>query len=167
MTKIVVVDTGPLIALSLIDLLPVLPKLFTVVCAPEAVVAEATVDTAKPGAQVILQALEQGLVVRKTVNLSGRLQALSELLDLGEIEVLALAEQLNATALIDERRGRTVAMKLGIPLTGTAAVLIKAKQAGEVVLVKPLVKPRLEKLLRHGYRLSPSLMREVITHCGE
>ena len=48
MTKIVVVDTGPLIALSLIDLLPVLPKLFTVVCAPEAVVAEATADTAKP-----------------------------------------------------------------------------------------------------------------------
>lgn len=163
MTKVVVSDTGPLIAIALIELLPVLPKLFSTVFAPESVIAEATQDATRPGAKAILAAIESGWVVRKTVEASHTYQALAEILDQGEAEALALAEQLNAVALVDERRGRKVAAKRGVAVTGTAAVLIKAKQIGEIVAVKPL----LQRLTQFGYRLSPSLVSDVLKLCGE
>lgn len=163
MTKVIVSDTGPLIALALVELLPVLPKLFSVVYVPEAVLLEATQDAARPGAKAILAAIEKGWIVRKSVEVSDSYQALVEILDQGEAEALALAEKLNAVALVDERRGRKVAVKRGIVVTGTAAVLIKAKQAGEISHVKPL----LQSLSQCGYRLSPSLVIDVLKLCDE
>ncbi|MCV6613419.1 MAG: DUF3368 domain-containing protein, partial [Cellvibrionaceae bacterium] len=95
--------------------------------------------------------------------LDSRLENLSKVLDLGEAEAIALAEQLGAIVLIDERRGRSVAKQRNIPITGTAAILIKAKQAGEVAQVKPL----LDTLDKVGYRLSPALINEVLKIIGE
>jgi len=161
--KVIVSDTGPLIALALVELLPVLPKLFSSVYVPDRVVVQATKDNTKPGALAILSALEKGLLIRKSVNLSAVYQDLTELLDPGEAEALALADQLNAIALVDERRGRKVAAKQGIAITGTAAVLIKAKNAGEIACVKPV----LDNLTQIGYRLSPSLIRDILRLSGE
>lgn len=49
-------------------------------------------------------------------------------LDRGEAEVLALAQELTASlVIIDERLGRRHAKRLGLPLTGTLGVLLKAK----------------------------------------
>jgi len=76
---------------------------------------------------------------------------------------LTLAKQLNAVALIDERRGQKVAAKQGISVTGTAAILILAKQSGEAALIRPL----LDALVQCGYRLSPSLVKEVLRMAGE
>ncbi len=158
MTKIVVADTGPLIALALVKMLPILPRLFSLIYVPDGVVLEATQDPVKPGAQEIQRALEQGCIVRKSVEISGAYMDLIELLDQGEAEALALAEQIKAIALIDERRGRNIANKRGITVTGTAAVLIKAKNAGEITAIKPL----LDELIQCGYRLSPSLVNNVL-----
>ncbi len=48
-------------------------------------------------------------------------------LDLGEAEVLALAEETNARLLIiDEYRGRRFARRLGFPVIGTLGVLLLA-----------------------------------------
>lgn len=163
MSKVIVSDTGPLIALALVELLPVLPRLFSSVYVPDRVVLEATRDNTKPGAQAILCALEKGTLIRKSVKLSGVYKDLAELLDPGEAEALALADQLNAIALVDERRGRKVAAKHGIAITGTAAVLVKAKKTGEIDSVKPF----LDKLMEIGYRLSPSLVSDVLRISGE
>ncbi len=162
-SKVIVSDTGPLIALSLLDLLPILPSLFSAVYVPDSVVSGATLDTSKPGAQAILHALKNKRLIQKSVTLTNAFQDLTEILDLGEAEAIALAEQLNAVVLLDERRGRKVAGKHGIAVTGTAAVLIKAKRAGEITEVKPL----LEKLTEVGYRLSPSLIGEILKISGE
>ena len=74
-------------------------------------------------------------------------EALVELLDRGEAEALALAKQPDAVALIDERRERKVAAKQGIRITGSSAILIKAKLAGVIDEVAPLI----DKLAMHGY----------------
>ena len=163
MSNVVVADTGPLIALSLLDLLPLLAKLFDTVHVPEGVFSEATQDMSKPGAGAILQAMEDRLLISHPVDLSGAFEGLVEILDRGEAEALALAEQLNAIVLLDEKRGRKVARKHGIPVTGTAALLIKAKRRGDIEAVKPL----LETLTQVGYRLSPSLVKEVLKIAGE
>ncbi|NHN36501.1 DUF3368 domain-containing protein [Pseudomaricurvus alcaniphilus] len=163
MNRVIVSDTGPLIALALLNLLPVLPKLFASVYVPDGVITEATQDEKKPGARAIRQALESGLLLQKSVNLTPAFRDLIAILDLGEAEALALAKDLGAVALVDERRGRKVATKHGITVTGTAAVLVKAKKAGEIAAVKPL----LDKLTQAGYRLSPSLTSEILKICGE
>ncbi|NIB43523.1 DUF3368 domain-containing protein [Pseudomaricurvus alkylphenolicus] len=163
MTRIIVSDTGPLIALALVDLLRVLPKLFSTVYVPDCVMKEATQDATRPGAKAILAAAEEGWIVRKSVEVSETYQTLAAVLDQGEAEALALAEHLNAIALVDERRGRKVAIKRGIAVTGTAAVLIKAKKLGEIDLVKPF----LQRMSQCGYRLSVSLLDEVLKLCDE
>ncbi len=163
MGKVVVADTGPLIALALVKLLPALPKIFTTVYVPDGVVREATQDGSKPGSGEIRHALDNGWLVQRSVEISDAYLDVMEFLDLGEAEALTLAKQLNAVALIDERRGRKVAAKQGISVTGTAAVLILAKQSGEVALIKP----SLDTLVQAGYRLSPSLVKEVLRMAGE
>ncbi len=163
MGKVVVADTGPLIALALVKLLPALPRMFTTVYVPDGVVREATQDGSKPGAREIRHALDNGWLVQRSVEISDAYLDVMEFLDLGEAEALTLAKQLNAVALIDERRGRKVAAKQGISVTGTAAVLILAKQSGEVALIKP----SLDTLVQAGYRLSPSLVKEVLRMAGE
>lgn len=163
MGKVVVADTGPLIALALVKLLPALPEIFTTVYVPDGVVREATQDISKPGALEIRLALDNGWLVQQSVEISDAYLDVMEFLDQGEAEALTLAKQLNAVALIDERRGRKVAVKQGISVTGTAAVLILAKQSGEAALIRPL----LDALIQCGYRLSPSLVKEVLRMAGE
>ena len=163
MARVVVSDTGPLIALALIDLLPLLSRLFTEVYAPDAVVEEAIRDRGKPGAEAIADALANGILKQRTVALDKEFKELSQLLDRGEAEALALAQELDAIALIDERRGRKVAATRGISVAGTAALLARAKATGHLKAVKPY----LEELTLLGYRLSPRLIAAILDRCGE
>lgn len=163
MTKVVVADTGPLIALALLDLLPILPHLFTEVYIPDAVAGEAISDQEKPVASAIAQALQDGTLQRRLIHLDADFEELSYLLDRGEAEAIALAMELGAIALIDERRGRKVAASRGVAVTGTAAVLVSAKSGGHINAVKPY----LDKLSSSGYPLSESLVTIVLEKCGE
>lgn len=164
MSSVIVADTGPLIALSLIELLPESPNLFEAMYAPPAVIHEATYDSSKPGAIGVKSALHHDWVqVPQVVEDTTSLRKFSTLLDQGEAEALTLAQQLASPVLIDERKGRRVVQAHDILVTGTLAVLIKAKKLGIVTTVKPL----LENLARHGYRLSPQLVSEVLRSCGE
>lgn len=165
MTKLVVADTGPLIALAVVGHLASLPKLFTDIYAPDEVIAEALRNPKKPGAQAISQALADGWLQQRTVLPSALLSALiaTPKIDRGEAETLALAAHLGARAIVDEREGRRAATRHGIPVSGSASVLINLKQAGHVSQVKPLI----YQLLAHGYRYSPRLISDILTRCGE
>lgn len=85
-------------------------------------------------------------------------------LDRGEAEVIALAlEQRARLVLLDELIGRKVAQSLGLQVTGSAGILIRAKQLGEI----PAVKPLLELMLRKGIYFSRRFVDAVLHEVGE
>lgn len=65
--------------------------------------------------------------------------------------------------LLPERRGRNIAMALGIPQTGTVGILLTAKKAGAI----PALTPLLDDLIENGIRLSSRLYEEARRLAGE
>ncbi|NEQ38713.1 MAG: DUF3368 domain-containing protein [Okeania sp. SIO3I5] len=49
-----------------------------------------------------------------------------------------LSYKATSLLIVDERKGRREATKLGIPITGTLGVLLKAKQLGFMSSIKPI-----------------------------
>ena len=160
---IVVADTSPLIALAVMDLLPVLNTLFETVLVPSAVVTECLDNLSKPKADTISAALSAELLIEQSVTDRTYSELLANILDPGEAEAIALAKELDAVALIDERAARVVATRENIPCVGSLYMLIKAKQKKLVPAAAPLV----NRLLDHGYNLSESLVNYVLETCDE
>ena len=159
--RLVVVNTTPIIALSLIDQFDLLQKLYGRVSIPAAVQAE------------ILAAGTSGVGVRElrksawvdVVSLQdpSRADLLADL-ERGEAEVIALAQEQSAgLVIIDERLARRHAKRLGMPLTGTLGVLLRAKQLGLVGAIEPLI----DQLRQSGIRLGDDLIAEVLRLAGE
>ena len=161
--NLVVADTSPLIAIAIMELFPVLNQLFKQVIVPRAVVHECLHDLSKAHANAIRRALKQQWIKEKKVNNTEYCQLLGQILDPGEAEAITLAKELNATTLIDEKAGRKVARREGLVCIGSLYVLIKAKQAGLIESVTPLIK----RLIEHGYYLDQKLIDTVIDVCNE
>ena len=69
----------------------------------------------------------------------------------GEISVMALAKELQATAVLDERAARAEAVKLGLKITGTLGLLNDARQRSWLTDDACLEKTRL--LQSNGFRI--------------
>lgn len=94
---------------------------------------------------------------RKSLQL---LQAASELDD-GESEAIILADELKSDVLImDERKDRKVAQKLGIKITGTVGVLLQAYS--ETMISSDEIKAYLDRLKNSNIRLSESLIQKAL-----
>ena len=156
-TKVIITDAGPLIALAKVDLLSIFKKSSFEFWAPQAVIREATADGSKPGAAAIQDAVASHWIQEKTVEHDDLYFSLRKLLDEGEAEAISLANRNSTAVLIDETRGRKVAQRKNIPVLGTAALLIHAKEEGFI----PEVMPILNILKLNGYRLSSGLMLKV------
>lgn len=92
-------------------------------------------------------------------------QQLLELqLDKGEASAIALAiETAGSTIILDDYKARKVAERLGLTITGTLGIIIKAKLRGIIVSVKPY----LEKMRKTGFYLSPEVEQEVLKAAEE
>jgi predicted nucleic acid-binding protein len=156
----IVCNAGPLISLARIGRLDLLPALFGEILVPPAVYREVTNDASLPGARDLANA---GWLKVSDVRDRGSVERLLSSLDAGEAEVLVLAKELAATAALDEKRGRRLALELAVPQTGTVGILLTAKQAGLV----PLVRPLLDDLVVKGVRLSARLYDEACRLAGE
>jgi predicted nucleic acid-binding protein len=101
----------------------------------------------------------------KSVTLENPRRALAYAgLDQGEAEVLALAEEREARlTIIDEKKARRYAERMGLSLTGTLGVLLLAKEAGLIESVTAWM----SKLQEAGLFLSPGLVRETLKIAGE
>ena len=164
MTRVVIADTGPLIALARIGQLDLLRRLYGGVVVPPAVHAELAIDSSRPGAKVLAGVFAAGWVVVETVVDSSVRWELDQLLGPGEAEVIALAEQADTRfLLIDDARGRRTARARGIPVVGVAGVLLVAKSRGELAAVGPV----LDRLSDAGYRLSPRLVAATLDRADE
>ena len=159
--RLVVADAGPLIGLARIDRLDLLHRLFRRVIIPEAVAAYLCLGSALPGAKVLSAAARQGWL--KTVSVSGVRPELLAVVDRGEAEAITFAERKGALLLIDEATGRTVAVRCGIRVFGTGAVLIRSKEIGLITEVRS----DLDALSVARYRISMSLRKRILRLAGE
>ena len=159
----VVSNASPLIALSAINHLDLLPALYGIVYIPEAVYQEVVVQGAgRPGAAEVANA---AWMIRRTImDKQDSTQLVSAGLDAGESESIVLATELRATLLIlDERGARKIARQRNLPLTGTVGVLVAAKDASLVAEIKPL----LEQLMVAGIYINPDVMNDGLRLAGE
>jgi predicted nucleic acid-binding protein len=89
----------------------------------------------------------------------------AELLQLhkGEAEAIALAQELNATVLIiDEKEGREIAVRRGIPITGLLGVLRDAAARNLVDFPSALA-----DLQQTTFRVSPKLLTDLLKKHNE
>lgn len=163
MTDIVVSDTGPLIALGALNLLTKLDTLFQTIYITPTVEYEAIGDPSRPGVTEIERAIASELIKRQHTTNHQALKTLLEILDPGEAEALALAEELDIDVILDEKKGRRVAKMRGITPRGTGAILIKLKHIDAIEYVAPY----LDLLRQNGYRLSDQLCRDILDLCNE
>ena len=160
-SRLVVVNTTPIIALSLAGELSLLHSLYDEVVVPSAVEAEVLAG----GRDGIgsSELMEASWLRVASLQDARRADLLADL-DRGEAEVLALAQELNADlVIIDERLARLHAKRLGLTLTGTLGVLLRAKQLGHVKAVAPLI----DKLRQGGIHLSDMVVTEVLALADE
>jgi predicted nucleic acid-binding protein len=77
----------------------------------------------------------------------------------GEAQVLALALDIpNSLCILDDHLAREIAQLQNLRITGTAGILLKAKQAGFISEVAPL----LQKLSMAGFRLSEQVKIHIL-----
>ena len=165
---VVVSDASPLICLAAIRHFDLLRALYDEVLVPEAVWQEVTSAPAFAEAASLRtagDARSAGWLQVAAADNRPLVTQLETVLDPGESEAIALAvERAPSLLLIDERDGRQVARTLGVPITGTLGVLLRAKTLGHVQAIKPLLTQLVEQ---HYFRLHPNLVQQVLAEAGE
>ncbi len=158
--KLVISNNSPLVALWGLDLLSLLQDLYTEVWIPRAVEKEFL----RRKKEVRQQALNNAPWI-KTVDLADPQSAtVYEGLDDGEAEVLALANEHKASfVIIDEKKARQEAKRVGLIVKGTAGILLEAKKKGLIDTIKPLI----ITLQNNGMHLSKPLIDFVLQEAGE
>lgn len=162
---IVISDTSAITNLAAIQHLQLLPQLYNQVTIPEAVYRE-LIDIKPPIPENLEVQTASWVEVRQVFNreIIERLQA-EVRLDPGESEAIALALELNADLLlIDERRGRAEANRLGIKITGLLGILVEAKRKNLIVAVKPLMDTL---IATSEFRVSSALYNRILSMVEE
>ena len=144
-----VVDSAILIGLERIGRLDLLTALLDPIFAPPAVNRE-------------FGTLPAGIKVEKPTDV-GMVAALRLMVDPGESEAIVLAYEKGLRIILDDRKGREVAQRLGVPVTGTVGLLLKAKQEGVIDAVRPL----LDALDAKQFRIGNALRAEALRLAGE
>ena len=162
---IVVSDTSAITNLAAINQLSLVPLLYQKVIIPEAVYRELVdIEPPVPGNAEVQTA--SWLEVKLTANREVVERLQSEVrLDPGESEAIALALELGADLLlIDERRGRAEADRLGIKITGLLGILVEAKRKNLIVAVKPLMDAL---IATSEFRVSSALYDQILNIVDE
>lgn len=163
---IVVSDTSPITNLAGIGQLDLLRQLYSRVTIPLAVYNEmVSVGKNVPGSMEV-QSLNwiQTSVVKNTQSIAD-IQSNQTNIDLGEAEAIILTIQMGADLLLmDERRGRAVAVNCGLKVVGILGILLQAKHDGLILLVQPLLDQLVKKL---DFRVSRKLYEAILQTAGE
>jgi len=135
---IIVSNAGPLIALGKLGQLGLLLKLYKQILIPREVYNEVVVNGIRIGASdasAIKRIVDKGRILVEDVILSEEDRHSMNILDAGEVEVIALAKEKKATwVLIDNEHARKIARLQGLPLKGTIGILVEGFRKGFVSL---------------------------------
>lgn len=162
MNGLMISNTGPIIALMIIERLDILRNLFQKIFVPEAVHNELLLGenigvglaSYKQASWIQIHSLQNALdPLIKTV------------LDIGESSVIQLAREIKADyVLIDERKARKVARNIyGLRVIGTARILIEAKKKEMIDNVGGALK----KIRDGGYWIHDDIMHFAMKEAGE
>jgi predicted nucleic acid-binding protein len=112
--KVIISDTTCLIGLTNIGQLDILRRMYgSIIVTPEV-------------AEEYGNSLPEWIII-KTVSDFNKTVAFNKFIDLGESSAIALAiETENALLIVDDRRARQFALGLGLKITGTLGLLIRA-----------------------------------------
>lgn len=158
-----VLNATPLIYLARSGSLKILKSLNTPIYTPKAVYDEVVVEgrrLGKPGADLVDQYVREGVIIVRGPSHKAALSSpvtrfppeFERPLDMGEAEVLALAQELNCTAIIDEQVGRNLARLHGIAVHGTVYLLMLAYKTGAIT--KDEVLAMFKRMVGEGWRIS-------------
>ena len=152
---IVVSDTSAITSLIQIERAELLADLFEQVVVPLAVERELRRRHSQ------LPAFVQA---RQVADVSG-VRRLRRELDEGEAEAIVLAKETQADALlIDEKVGRAIALREGVPIIGLVGVLITARRSGAIAAMRPLLDALESKA---NFHISAELRADALRSVGE
>jgi predicted nucleic acid-binding protein len=155
--RVIVSDTSPIRYLVLTGEADLLRKLYARILIPQAVYDELqrlqTPDAVRAWAQAAPAWME---VIPETSPATA--SSVSSSLDSGERAAIALALDLKADLLLmDERAGAREARRLGLTVTGTLGILVRAAELGFVKLGSAL-----DKLQQTNFRVAPEMIQELL-----
>lgn len=151
MPKIIISDTSCLIILSKIGELDLLRQLYNTVTITQDIWLEY-------GEQ-----LPDWIEVQRA-NDRYRQQLLEMQIDKGEASAIALAlETVDNIVILDDWKARKLAERLGLTVTGTLGVIIRAKNTGLI----PSIKPYLEMIKNTNFRISEELEQTALKEASE
>ena len=158
----VIVNSTPLIALCNADALHILKDLYGEIVIPEAVYDEVTSKT-DSACQQIRKEISWIRVEAIHNQIAKRMYQAK--LHAGEVEVMILAQEEPVADLliIDDNAAKKTAKYLGLTVTGTLGVLVKAKKMGYVDSVNSV----LTRMQENGFYVSPSVVDIVLRQAGE
>ncbi len=153
--KLIVSDTTSLVVLEELGMLSLPCQIFEGVLLPQAVLQELLA-----GSPTVADQLEQaGCFEVVGLTPSDRLANLLLVLDPGEAEAITLAVERQLPILLDERKGRSVALGLHLVVTGFCGLLTLAVK--KKVLPPSHAKTLLDQAVVNGFRLSDKLYTQV------
>ena len=162
MGRSIISNTGPLVALAVINRLDLLRLLFDEVIVPEAVHSELLAGGMN---QAGVAAYQHAHWIKASKLKNPIDQLLASVLDIGEASVIQLAGERNIThALIDERKGRRIAREVyQLQVIGSARILVEAKRQGYLANVEE----NLAAMRQHGYWLHDKIVTAILREAGE
>jgi len=162
----VISDTSPLTNLAVIGQLELVQTQLSSVAVPEAVWRETLALPHRDGRAALIAARTAGwlrvaAVANSAMAASLRLAGLDE----GESEAIALAvETSEPLLLIDEKKGRVAARRLGVPVAGALAILATARRTGAI----PSAKAQIDRLRSEaGFFISGEVEAHTLRLAGE
>ncbi|MEA3456210.1 MAG: DUF3368 domain-containing protein, partial [Campylobacterota bacterium] len=130
---ILIADSSALIALSIVDKLDILEKLFGEVYIPKAVYGEISQENKTESHRLSLYCRDRILDISSDINFNISL-------GLGESEAMVLYKEKNADFLLcDDKKAKKFARNFGMTVIGSLGVLLKAKEAKLIAEVAPLI----------------------------
>jgi predicted nucleic acid-binding protein len=160
---LLVADSGPLIALARVDRLELPARYFESVLVTVTVWEEVTRKPDAPEMPRLTSALAAELIELVPEPESIPDAVLRHTIDAGERGAIALALEMNASLLVDDRRARQLAVELGRPVVGTLGLLLRAREDGVIPTLRPLI----EQLQSSGYYLPAGLVQEILAALRE
>ena len=158
----VIVNSTPLIAMCNIGRLDLFQKVYGRIVIPQAVFDEVTEKDDSACRQI--KQRPDWIGVEQISDNSQKQMYRAKLHD-GEVEVMILAEETPTADLviIDDNAAKKTAKFLGLHVTGTLGVLLRAKRMGLVERIAPVI----DDLCKNGFYVDETVRARALRQAGE